>query len=172
MAIGYRLPPSLQEHQRRNTVSFKATQFVRTGTLHANATIERVFPLLCPKREEEWIPGWECETIWSKSGYNEEGAIFRTTKPYGTELYWTTLRYDLQGRTVDFLITAPRLYVFRFTITVGAAGGGVLPIVFTQVFTSVSDEGNVLLKRYETDDFNARLRNLEELMNQYLVAKE
>ncbi len=153
-------------------MSFKATQFVRKGTVQAKALIERVFPLLCPKREEEWIPGWECETIWSASGYNEEGAIFRTTKPYGTELYWTTLRYDLQNRIVDFLITAPRLFMFRFTITVEPAGGGVLPIVFTQVFTSLSEEGNALLERYEAEDFGARLRNLEEFMNRYVGERE
>ena len=57
-------------------MQFKATQFEREGVIHSKGTVEEVFPLLCPKREEEWIPGWECETIWSKSGYNEEGAIF------------------------------------------------------------------------------------------------
>jgi hypothetical protein len=54
-------------------VTFNASQLRRTGTIHVKATIEEVFPLLCPKREEEWIPGWECETIWSTTGYNEEG---------------------------------------------------------------------------------------------------
>jgi len=55
--------------------------------------LEKVFPPLCPKNEEEWIPGCECETIRSASGYNEEGAVFPTTKPHGTELYWNTLEY-------------------------------------------------------------------------------
>jgi hypothetical protein len=147
---------------------FTATQFARTGVVHAKAPIEQVFPLLCPKREEEWIPGWECETIWSKSGYNEEGAIFRTTKPYGTELYWTTLRYDIHNRIVDFLIAAPRLYVFRFTLTISAESEGLLGITFTQIFTSISDEGKAFLKRYEAEDFGGRLRNLEEFMNRHL----
>lgn len=85
-------------------MKFQASQFSRTGVVHSDASIDEIFPLLCPKREEEWIPGWECETLWSKSGYNEAGAIFRTAKPYGTELFWNTLQYDKDRGIVDFLI--------------------------------------------------------------------
>jgi hypothetical protein len=152
-------------------LKFKATQFERNGVLHCKAAVEEVFPLLCPKREEGWIPGWECETIWSKSGYNEEGAIFRTIKPYGTELYWTTLQYDINSKIVDFLITAPRLYMFRFKIELYASSDGFLTITFTQVFTSISEEGGNFLKRYEGEDFKGRLKSLEEFMKRHLEDK-
>jgi hypothetical protein len=152
-------------------MQFKAEQLTRSGVIHIRATIEEVFPLLCPKREEEWIPGWECETIWSNSGYNEEGAIFRTTKPYGTELYWTTLKYDINRKLVDFLITAPHLYMFRFRIEIQTNSDGLLTITFTQVFTSISGEGNTFLERYKGEDFQARLNNLEEFMNRHLEGK-
>jgi hypothetical protein len=150
-------------------LKFEAKRFTRNGVIRCKATIEEVFPLLCPKREEEWIPGWECETIWSNSGYNEEGAVFRTTKPYGAELYWTTLRYDIQSKIVDFLITAPHLYMFRFKIEIQEVGDGSLSITFTQVFTSISDEGNALLKGYEREDYKQRLKQLEHFMNSYLA---
>jgi hypothetical protein len=152
-------------------MKFKATQFERKGVIHSKGMVEEVFPLLCPKREEEWIPGWECETIWSKSGYNEEGAIFRTIKPYGTELYWTTLQYDIKNKIVDFLITAPRLYMFRFKIELRANGDGLLAITFTQVFTSISEEGSSFMKRYESEDYKERLKSLEEFMNCHLEDK-
>jgi hypothetical protein len=149
-------------------MGFRATQFTRSGVIHCKASVEEAFPLLCPKREEEWIPGWECETIWSTSGYNEEGAIFRTTKPYGTELYWTTLRYDKDAGLVDFLITAPRLYVFRFIIEVDAKSDGVLAMTFRQAFTSISEEGDSLLNRYRSEDLEARLKSLGGFMSHYL----
>jgi hypothetical protein len=133
--------------------------------------VDDVFPLLCPKREEEWIPGWECETIRSHSGYNEEGAIFRTTKPYGTELYWNTLQYDIVSKVVDFLITAPHRYMFRFRINVSVGNDGLLMLSFSQTFTSVSEEGNELLNQYKAEDFADRLRNLGEFMNRYLQDK-
>jgi hypothetical protein len=156
---------------KENVLNFKPKQFTRDGVIQCKAAVEEVFPLLCPKREEEWIPGWECETIWSNSGYNEEGAIFRTMKPYGAELYWTTLQYDIRNNIVDFLITAPRLYMFRFKIHVHAIGNGILSMTFTQVFTSISEEGNAFLERYESEDFKERLRALEEFMNRHLEDK-
>jgi hypothetical protein len=152
-------------------VNFTSLQLTRKGDINILARVEDVFPLLCPKREEEWIPGWECETIWSHSGYNEEGAIFRTTKPYGTELYWNTLQYDMLGKVVDFLITAPHRYMFRFKIDVIAANDRLLTLSFSQTFTSISEEGNELLNQYKTEDFAGRLRNLGEFMNQYFQNK-
>ena len=152
-------------------MKFQATQFMRSGVVHCKATIEELFPLLCPKREEDWIPGWQCETIWSNSGYNEEGAIFRTTKPYGTELYWTTLQYDINKKLVEFLLTAPHLYIFRFRIEIQGEGEGVLAITFTQSFTSISEEGNAFLDRYRSEDYDARLKSLEEFMTSYLEDK-
>jgi hypothetical protein len=154
-----------------NIMKFKARQFTRSGNIHCQATVEEVFPLLCPKKEEDWIPGWECETIWSKSGYNEKGAIFRTTKPYGAELFWNTLQYDINNKVVDFLITAPHLYMFRFTIEIHDNSNGSLKITFTQVFTSISEEGTAFLKQYESEDFKGRLKNLKEFMNNYLENK-
>ena len=153
-------------------VTYTPSQFAREGVIDIRASLEEVFPLLCPKREEQWIPGWECETIWSRSGYNEEGAIFRTTKPYGTELYWTTLQYDIADKVVDFLITAPRCFMFRFRIDVSTGKGGLLTLSFRQTFTSVSKEGNELLNEYRAEDFNARLRSLGEFMNRYLQERE
>ena len=152
-------------------MKFQSKQFTRSGVIHCKATIEEAFALLCPQREEEWIPGWECETIWSKSGYNESGAIFRTTKPYGTELFWNTIQYDIDQKMVDFLITAPRLYMFRFKIEIDACRDGVLAMTFTQTFTAISDEGNTLLDRYEGEDFMAKLKSLESFMNLYLEDK-
>lgn len=152
-------------------MKFQATQFMRSGIIHCKAAVEEIFPLLCPKKEEEWIPDWKCETIWSNSGYNEEGAIFKTIKPYGTELYWTTLQYDLNKKVVDFLLTAPRLYMFRFKIEIHAERNGVLSLTFTQVFTSISEEGNRLLNRYRGEDYEARLKSLEEFMSCYLEIK-
>lgn len=152
-------------------MNFVPSQFDRKGDISIRALLNDVFPLLCPKREEEWIPGWECETIWSISGYNEEGAIFRTTKPYGTELYWNTLQYDIHRKIVDFLITAPHRYMFRFKINVAAIRDGYLTLSFSQTFTSVSKEGNELMLQYKAEDFTGRLRNLGAFMNQYLENK-
>jgi len=40
------------------------------------ATPEKIFPLLCPAAEYDWIENWDCELVFSRSGVNEEGCIF------------------------------------------------------------------------------------------------
>jgi hypothetical protein len=61
--------------------------------------------------------------------------------------------------------------MFRFKIEIDPGSDGILSITFTQVFTSISDEGNTFLKRYEGEDFTARLKSLEEFMNRHLEDK-
>jgi hypothetical protein len=146
---------------------FQPRVFVRKGEFCIKGALKEVFPLLCPKKEEDWIPGWKCETIYSKSGYNEEGAIFRTTEPYGTELYWTTLQYDIERKHIDFLLNAPRLFNFRFTISLDEDEGGLVASM-AQTFTSLSEEGNAHVERISEDDFQNRLHLLEACINTYL----
>jgi len=54
---------------------------------------EKLFPLLCPTTEYDWIPGWGCELLHSKSGYAEYNAVFRTTF-LGPEEIWVCTRYE------------------------------------------------------------------------------
>ena len=42
------------------------------------AAPEKVFPLLCPVREADWIPGWQYELVYSESGVAELGCVFTT----------------------------------------------------------------------------------------------
>jgi hypothetical protein len=64
---------------------------------------ERIFPLLCPVREEEWIEGWRAEAVHSASGFAEIGAMFRTRIELG-EL-WVTSRHEPPTR-VEYTIVA------------------------------------------------------------------
>jgi hypothetical protein len=152
-------------------MTFQPLQVKRDASIRVRADLDDVFPLLCPKREEDWIPGWQCETIWSQSGYNETGAIFRTTKPYDTELYWHTLQYDKAAKVVDFLITAPYKFMLRYRIQLTTESKGSLNLHFTQTFTAISKEGNQLLAQYKTEDFAGRLQALGELIGKYLAGK-
>ncbi len=142
--------------------------YQRSGEIIIKKDVDRVFPLLCPKKEEEWIPGWECEVIFSESGYNEEGAIFKTIKAYGTELIWHTNAYDKDAGLVDFLITANGLFLFRFIIRV-TKKNGLLILNFDQTFTSISEKGKQFIREYESDNFQSRVDKLKKLMDDYLA---
>lgn len=140
--------------------------YIRTGNIVVTATIDEVFPLLCPKREEEWIPGWECNVISSRSGFNEKGAIFQTKKAFGTELVWYTVDYDLANRRIEFVNFAHGICVFNFVIDL-AISNETVTLTFTHQFTPLSPEGVKFLEGIKAEDFPSRLKGLQGL----LVAK-
>lgn len=54
----------------------------------------KVFPLLCPVRESEWLQGWKATVIHSLSGYVEGDAVFTTPHKSGGTTMWTVTNYD------------------------------------------------------------------------------
>ena len=44
---------------------FSARQIAKSFTHRIDAEPDKVFPLLCPVREYDWIKGWECRMIHS-----------------------------------------------------------------------------------------------------------
>ena len=62
--------------------------------------------------------------------------------------------------------------MLRFKIELRANSDGLLAITFTQVFTSISEEGVSFLKRYESEDYKGRLKSLEDFMNRHLEDKK
>jgi len=78
----------------QNEMKYKRKIRKFSGTF--DTTPERIFPLLCPAREADWIPGWNCELIYTKTGYAEDKCIFRTEKsnPAGEGL-WTFTGFKL-----------------------------------------------------------------------------
>ena len=44
------------------------------------ASPHQIFPLACPVQELRWIPQWDFQLIYSKSGVNETNCIFNEEK--------------------------------------------------------------------------------------------
>ena len=58
--------------------NFQAQRVTHQFTQTNFAPPETVFPLLCPVREADWVPGWQYRLIYSKSGVAEAGCVFIT----------------------------------------------------------------------------------------------
>jgi uncharacterized protein YndB with AHSA1/START domain len=71
----------------------RAEHCTHTYTQRINAPPTTVFPLLCPMREQEWIPGWRARMIHSNSGVAEAGALFATASEAGATL-WIVTAYE------------------------------------------------------------------------------
>jgi hypothetical protein len=62
---------------------------------------DKIFPLLCPTTELDWLPGWNCELIHSQSGYAEPNCIFKTMF-FGLDEIFICTRYE-KNLAIDYL---------------------------------------------------------------------
>ena len=77
-------------------------QYTKTYTQKLEGSKSEIFPLLCPVRERDWLDGWECEIIYSKSGINEEGCVFTTSHHSEKPAVWVTTKYDFEKGIIQF----------------------------------------------------------------------
>lgn len=142
--------------------------FSRAGSFEVRFPKKEIFPLLCPKTEEKWIPGWTCDVVYSQSGVNEPGAVFRTRAAFGAEMLWTTHTYNFEDGIVGFTNFAAETFVFNFLIKVEELAENLCRLTFSHQFIPVGAKGLELIESYKTEDFPARLDGLGKLMEKYL----
>jgi len=71
----------MTDRDRHPQQTFKGVRVTFTATQSCSAPPEKVFPLLCPIREYEYIPAWECDVVYLGSGFAENGGVFTTKLP-------------------------------------------------------------------------------------------
>ncbi len=82
----------------------KQIRLVKEYTHRVAASKDRVFPLLCPKRECDWLDGWSYEMVHSESGFAELDCVFRTNFPEMGQAIWVVSRYDPCDGEIQFVI--------------------------------------------------------------------
>ena len=139
----------------------------RSYRMHVQAEPERVFPLLCPVREHEWIDTWDCEMVRSDSGIAEKDCVFKTTfAADGPEDTWLVSRYEPPS-AIEFIRTNA-LRVMRYTIELqrGACG---TEAVWAQVVTGLNAEGDRFVQAMSDEAFTRRMAALERKLEHYLA---
>lgn len=119
---------------------------------------ERVFPLLCPQREHDWIEGWSATILRSASGLAEPGCVFQTGEGAPAErCTWIVVEHD-PPRRVAFALVQPGLFAEVLAIDLAANGGGTT-LTWRRESTPLSEEGVevVARRRDEVDSMHARL---------------
>lgn len=127
---------------------------------------ERVFQLLCPKREYEWIPTWDCEIIHTQSGYAELDCIFVTGYQTEEEETWVVDRYE-PNHLIQFILFSKNR-VTRYSITLEDYADGATRLVWEQTITARNEEGNRFVEAFSDEAFAEKISRLENLLNQYL----
>ena len=136
---------------------------------------EQVFPLLCPVREAEWLPGWKYRLVYSQSGVAELGAVFTTPnlgagtapKEDGPETTWIITHYDPAKFEIAFAWVRPQMLATRLEIALAPAAQDCTRSRIRYTYTALSAEGARELESMEAT-FEQRMRRWEKAINHYL----
>jgi Polyketide cyclase / dehydrase and lipid transport len=143
----------------------------RTDPFDVAATPDRVFPLLCPVREYDWIPGWECDLLHSLSGVAEEDCVFRTHYPEdGEAMTWIVTRYEPSTR-IEFACLVPGSHVMRLKIVLKPQAGGTR-LEWTRRWLSIGPRGDEWIASWSEARHREKMLHLERLLSHYLSTGE
>ncbi len=156
--------------------AFKSTRIVHEFTQTNPAMPEKVFPLLCPVREADWLPGWQYQLIYSESGYAELGCVFTTPNPPGSavqeraaaETTWIVIDYDPATFRIAFVWIDPGHIITELRIQLTAEDGQTTRTHIRYRYTALSPDGNRELEHYTQSWFESKMKNWETTMNHYL----
>jgi hypothetical protein len=146
-------------HGKRVTHTYMQTNLARP---------EQVFPLLCPVREADWVPGWEYRLIYSESGLAEAGCVFVTPNQDGSETTWMVTEYDSAKSRIAFVWILPGLVAAQIAIWLKEDSVGTTTAHIGYTYTGLSAEGNREVERYDQEWFRHKMQSWEAAINHYL----
>lgn len=149
-------------------VKFHAKRVSHEYTQTNVAGPERVFPLLCPVREAEWVPGWKYRMIYSQSGMAEADCMFATPNDDGSETTWVVTEYDPAKFCIGFVWVNPGLMAAQIRIRLERTAEGKTTARIRYAYTALSAEGNKEVERYDDAWFGGKMRGWEAAINHYL----
>ncbi|GAB3346168.1 hypothetical protein [Lysobacter tyrosinilyticus] len=135
---------------------------------HLVAEPARVFPLLCPVREVDWIEGWNPLRVASDSGVAEIDCIF-VTAAEPQDAIWYVTRHDPEAGFVEMLKITPGITACRLSIALQATDSGCDATV-TYLHTSLgTPAGDAFVAGFTAEYYVQFMRDWEARLNHYLV---
>jgi hypothetical protein len=119
-------------------------------TREIRASPSKIFPLACPVEELRWIPEWDYQLIYSKSGVNETNCIFTEDKsgPHFFEkpvtTTWVTTIHDPDNFHISFQLNLGGKAVIRLNVRLREVGAEVSSCTWHMVFTALDEEANAM----------------------------
>lgn len=138
---------------------------VRSFSHEVPAGAGEVFSLLCPVREYDWVPGWSCEVICSKSGIAELGCVFRRDDALAGSGVWVVSRYE-PCAAIGFVITYPQSHVERLTITLGEAESGTR-LLWSREYTAWTQRGREVVEMLAGPEIEGRMAMVMRALEHY-----
>jgi hypothetical protein len=153
----------------------KPRRVKHTFTQSIKGTPEQVFPLLCPVREADWIPGWTTDWVISNTGVAEQDCIFQTP-PHpgagGAASIWVITHHDEDAFEVEMIKVTPTFTVGKLQIKLSAQGKTSTNATIAYEFTSLGPLGDTYLEGFTAQWYEKFMRVWEKQMNHYLETGE
>ena len=141
-------------------------RIIRKNTIILNAKREEVFPLLCPVREKEWLPGFSSEIIFSASEISELDGVFLTHKNETDEAVWIIPVYD-KNNFIELIYFQPKMKVVVIKLNLTDLPDNKTSLAVEYTYTSLSEEGNEQIYAI-TDDLFKKQINIWQVCLNYL----
>jgi len=142
----------------------KRVSHTYTQLLHAAP--EKVFPLLCPVREADWLDGWDPVSVASHSGVAERDCVF-VTSVGAHETVWYITQHQPDAGFVEMIRITPAVTACRLAVQVSAAPEGARAKI-TYAHTSLGPEGDAFVDSFTAQAYLHFMRNWESRFNYYL----
>ena len=133
---------------------------------------KKVFPLLCPVREAEYLDGWKYEMISSVSGYAELGCVFSTPHESLKQTIWTVSLYDPKTFIIEYIRVTPNLELVTISIFLKWLGSVQTEALIRYVHTALSTEHDEYLNSEHVHVFKDDMDYWEKALNHYLKTGE
>lgn len=111
-----------------------------------NFSPEKVFFQLCPTRELDWIKGWDCDLVYTTTGYVEKDCIFTTpaTNELGSGL-WIFSEYE-PNEKLGIVRIIENMIVIHLRIRLEDNHDGSCTGKWDLIFTALNEKGDEILK--------------------------
>ena len=141
----------------------------RTYTQRLVAEPARVFPLLCPVREADWIDGWDPLVVFTESGVAERDCVF-VTEGNPTDAIWYITRHEESDGFVEMLKITPAVTACRLSIQLRAVEAGDVrsEATITYTHTSLGPEGDAFVASFTEEHYAEFMSEWETRINRYL----
>jgi hypothetical protein len=146
---------------------FQSVRLTKTYEMRVPASPEQLFPLLCPVREREWLPYWDCRMIYSTSGTAEADCVFTTDFPGRGNMTWVVTRYEPPER-IQYTVFKPESHTWTLSIRLVPAIPNESGLTWQHVFTGLTEAGNLYLRDYTDELHRLNLQNIERRLTHFV----
>lgn len=145
----------------------KPNRVSRNYTQGLCAPPARVFDLLCPVRETEWVNDWRPKLVLSESGFAETGCVF-VTPGIPEDALWLVTDHDREHHRLEMIKVIPGVVVGTIKIVLSKDGGEASKATITYSYTSLSDHGDRALEEFTEAHFQSFMEVWEKELNHFL----